>query len=96
MQKTITILGSTGSIGTQALDVIGKCGMKALALTANRSVDLLEKQIRQYNPLYAAMADEKAAAELAEALAELDAAAEALDAAMVAVGAAEPEETPAE
>ena len=62
--KNIVVLGSTGSIGTQALDVIGKCGMKALALTANRSVDLLEKQIRQYKPEYVAVADESAAADL--------------------------------
>ena len=41
------MLGSTGSIGTQALDVIEKCGMTALAITANRSVELLEKQIRK-------------------------------------------------
>ena len=62
--KNIVVLGSTGSIGTQALDVIGKCGMRALALTANRSVDLLEKQIRQYKPEYVAVADESAAADL--------------------------------
>lgn len=62
--KNIVVLGSTGSIGVQTLDVIEKCGMKALAITANRSIDLLEEQIRKYKPEYVAVADESAAADL--------------------------------
>lgn len=64
MTQKLTILGSTGSIGTQALDVVSKRGYEVVALTASKNVDEIEKQIRQYKPLYAAMADENAAREL--------------------------------
>lgn len=47
MSRCISILGSTGSIGRQSLDVIAACGMRAAALTANRSVRELEEQARQ-------------------------------------------------
>ena len=62
--KQISLLGSTGSIGTQALDVIEKLGYRVCALTANRSVDRLEEQIRRFRPAYVAVGDEKAAADL--------------------------------
>ena len=62
--KQISLLGSTGSIGTQALDVIEKLGYRVCALTANRSVDRLEEQIRRFHPEYVAVGDEKAAADL--------------------------------
>ena len=42
MSKIVSILGSTGSIGTQALDVIKKAGFSVSALTANSSVDVLD------------------------------------------------------
>ena len=64
MSKIVSILGSTGSIGTQALDVIKKAGFSVSALTANSSVDILEKQIREFKPKLAAVCDEKAAADL--------------------------------
>ncbi len=64
MTQKLTILGSTGSIGTQALDVVQKMGYEVVALTASRNAKELEKQIRQYKPQYVALADEKAAAEL--------------------------------
>lgn len=64
MSKIVSILGSTGSIGTQALDVIKKAGFSVSALTANSSVDVLEKQIREFKPKLAAVCDEKAAADL--------------------------------
>ncbi len=50
MGKRISILGSTGSIGTQALDVVDKHGFEVYALAACRSVDILEKQTRKYKP----------------------------------------------
>lgn len=50
MIKNISILGSTGSIGTQALDVVDKLGLNVSALTAASNIDLLEKQIRKYKP----------------------------------------------
>ncbi len=64
MKKSIAILGSTGSIGTQALEVAEFGGWRVKALTANSSAELLEKQIRKFKPELAAVADEKAAAEL--------------------------------
>ena len=64
MSKIVSILGSTGSIGTQALDVIKKAGFTVSALTANSSVDVLEKQIREFKPKLAAVRDEKSADDL--------------------------------
>lgn len=62
--KNISILGSTGSIGTQSLDVIKKRGYNVVALTAYNHVDEIEKQIREYKPKYAALVDGEAAKEL--------------------------------
>lgn len=70
--KKITILGSTGSIGTQALEVIEMQGYEVLALTASTNVDIIEKQIRKFKPKLAAMVDEKAAAELKAKVADTD------------------------
>lgn len=64
MIKSLTVLGSTGSIGVQALDVARLNGYKITALTTNVRIDVLEKQIREFAPPFAAVADEKAAAEL--------------------------------
>ncbi len=72
MAQKLTILGSTGSIGTQALDVVTKRDYEVVALTASTNVSEIEKQIRQYKPKFAAMADEKAAAELKIAVADTD------------------------
>lgn len=62
--KTLTILGSTGSIGTQALEVAQLRGFGIFALTADKSVDTMEAQIRAFKPRYAAMRDESAATDL--------------------------------
>jgi len=62
--KKITILGSTGSIGTQALEVAKLRGFGIYALTAQYNTDILEKQIREFRPEFAAMADEKSAKDL--------------------------------
>ncbi|MCQ2484133.1 MAG: 1-deoxy-D-xylulose-5-phosphate reductoisomerase [Clostridia bacterium] len=70
--KKITILGSTGSIGTQALEVIEMQGYEVLALTASTNVGIIENQIRKFKPKYAAMVDEKAAAELKDKVADTD------------------------
>jgi len=70
--RTISLMGSTGSIGRQSLDVIAACGMRVAALTANNNVDLMEQQVRQFNPELAVMMDEKAAAELKVRLADTD------------------------
>ena len=63
-RKHITVLGSTGSIGTQALDVASFGGYTVDALAFGKSGKLGEEQIRRYQPKYAAVGDEKTAAEL--------------------------------
>lgn len=64
MKRTISILGSTGSIGRQSLDVIAACGMKVAALTANSSVMQMEEQVRRFQPELAVLMNERAAEEL--------------------------------
>ncbi len=64
MEKKIAILGSTGSIGVQSLDVAEKSGYQVKALTANRDFKKLEEQIRKFKPATAALSDKAAAAEL--------------------------------
>ena len=70
MSKRITILGSTGSIGRQSLEVIAACGMEVAALAANSSVKLMEEQARKFKPELAVLADEKAAGDLRVRLAD--------------------------
>lgn len=63
--KKISILGSTGSIGTQALDVIRNSGkMEVIGLSANTNIDLLEKQALEFRPKIVAVYDLKKAKEL--------------------------------
>ncbi len=62
--KSINLLGSTGSIGLQTLDVAREHGYRIEALTAHSNVDIIEKQIREFKPAYAALVDENAAEEL--------------------------------
>ncbi len=64
MTKRISILGSTGSIGVQTLDVARNLGLEVLGLTANSNIDLIEKQIIEFRPRFAAIMDEKLAADL--------------------------------
>ena len=72
MTKTITILGSTGSIGRQTLSVADGLGLRVAALTAERNVDLMEAQCRKYRPELAVLADEAAAEELKVRLADMN------------------------
>ncbi|MBE6973048.1 MAG: 1-deoxy-D-xylulose-5-phosphate reductoisomerase [Ruminococcaceae bacterium] len=69
-KRTVSLMGSTGSIGRQSLDVIAACGMGVAALTANNNVELMEQQVRQFCPELAVMMDEKAAADLKVRLAD--------------------------
>ncbi len=64
MTEELIILGSTGSIGTQGLDVARNLKIKVTALTAGKNADLLEKQAREFKPNYVALADEEAAKQL--------------------------------
>ena len=68
--KNISIIGSTGSIGTQALDVVREGDFAVCALAAGRNAALLEQQARAVRPQYAVLADEKEAKKLKTALAD--------------------------
>ncbi len=62
--KKLIILGSTGSIGTQALEVAKRSGYKVTALAAGSNIELLEKQAREFKPLCVAVFNETAAKDL--------------------------------
>lgn len=69
----IAILGSTGSIGTQTLDIVRKNkDLKVLGLAAGRNISMLEEQIREFSPRLAAVGDEEKAAELRERVKDTD------------------------
>ncbi len=70
LSKRLSLLGSTGSIGTQALDVAQRIGCPIAALTAYSSVKALEEQARRFHPHLAVLADEKTAADLRVRLAD--------------------------
>ena len=70
MTNSLSILGSTGSIGTQAIDVAQKLNIKVDALTANTNVKLIEEQIRLLKPEIAVMHDEESAKALKIAVAD--------------------------
>lgn len=70
MSKIISILGSTGSIGTQALDVAHKNGYRIRGLVAGQNIDMLEAQAREFGPEAVALFDSSAAAELKSRLAD--------------------------
>ncbi len=63
MIQNISILGSTGSIGTQTLDVVDKLGLSVSALTASTNIKKLEQQVRKYKPQLAVVFDENKAKE---------------------------------
>ena len=72
MMQNVSILGSTGSIGRQSLDVIEKLGnINVVALTAGTSVELMVEQCRKFRPELAVMASKEAADRLAAAIADL-------------------------
>ena len=72
MSRTISILGATGSIGRQTLDVAEQLRLRVAALTAHASVERMEAQCRQFRPRLAVMTDEAAARDLAVRLADTD------------------------
>lgn len=72
MVNSISILGSTGSIGTQALDVVDKLGLRVSALSAARNIGLLETQARRYKPELVAVFDRERADELKLRLADTE------------------------
>lgn len=70
MEKIISILGSTGSIGTQSLTVCKKMGYRVKVITAHSNWKLMEEQIRQFNPEKAVLTDMEAAQKLKEAVSD--------------------------
>ena len=71
--KKIAILGSTGSIGTQTLEIVRTNGdLEVTALAAGNNIDLLEKQIREFKPKLAAVWKEERANELKDKISDLD------------------------
>ena len=61
MKKKISVLGSTGSIGTQTLDVAANLGCEIETLAAHSNIEMLEDQIRRFNPEFAVCTDKNAA-----------------------------------
>lgn len=72
MTRAVSLLGSTGSIGRQTLEVCNELGIKVMALTAHSNVDLLEQQVRQFRPRLAVLYQMEAALELTRRLSGLD------------------------
>ncbi len=69
--RTISVLGSTGSIGTQTLDIVREHGdIRIGAISAGKNIDLLERQIREFKPRLAAVWEEEKAKELKERVAD--------------------------
>ena len=71
MVKCVSVLGSTGSIGRQSLDIIDHLQIPVAALTAGTSVERMAQQCRKYTPKLAVMATEEAAKDLQEKIADL-------------------------
>ncbi|MEO1427722.1 MAG: 1-deoxy-D-xylulose-5-phosphate reductoisomerase [Cyanobacteria bacterium J06632_19] len=71
--KAITLIGSTGSIGTQTLDIVAQCPeqFRIVGLAAGRNVELLASQIRQFQPSIVAISDESKLSQLKEAIKDL-------------------------
>lgn len=72
MVTCVSILGSTGSIGRQSLDIISRMPIRVAALTAGQSVELMAQQCRQFRPELAVMATQKAAEALRKEISDLD------------------------
>ncbi|MCH5304483.1 MAG: 1-deoxy-D-xylulose-5-phosphate reductoisomerase [Ruminococcus sp.] len=70
MIKNISILGSTGSIGTQALDVVDNLDLKVSAITASTNIKLLEEQVRKYKPALAVVFNESKFSEFKKNIAD--------------------------
>ena len=72
MTNTISLLGSTGSIGRQTLQVVQELGLHVAALTANENVDLMEQQVRQFQPRLAVLYRQDAADVLRRRVSDVD------------------------
>ncbi len=70
--KNVCILGSTGSVGTQAIEVVRERSFRLTGLCADRNIKLLEEQIREFHPLFCAVRDEECAKQLKIAVADTE------------------------
>ena len=61
MKKDVCILGSTGSVGTQGIEVVRERGFRLTGICAHSNIALLEEQIREFHPLYCAVRNEEKA-----------------------------------
>jgi len=71
MVKCVSILGSTGSIGRQSLDIIGHLGLRVAALSAGSDVERMAQQCREFQPRLAVMASQEASEKLSAAISDL-------------------------
>ena len=71
MVNCVSVLGSTGSIGRQSLDIISRLPVRVAALTAGTSVELMAEQCREFKPALAVMATKEAAEKLSEEIKDL-------------------------
>ena len=71
MVKCVSILGSTGSIGRQSLDIVKHLGVRVAALTAGSSVERMAQQCREFRPALAVMGSREAAEALRAAISDL-------------------------
>lgn len=72
MVKSLSVLGSTGSVGRQTLEAAAYLGIPVAAISGNRNISLLEEQVRTFRPALAAVYDERAAEQLKIALSDTD------------------------
>ena len=72
MSKNVCILGSTGSVGTQGIQVVRERGFRLTGICADSNISLLEEQIREFHPLYCAVRNEEKAKELKIAVSDTD------------------------
>ena len=70
MTKTISILGSTGSIGRQTLDVVDQLGIKVSALTCGSNLDRMIAQCKKYKPMLAVMGTKELAERLKDSISD--------------------------
>ena len=68
MEKCLSILGSTGSIGCQTLDVCRENNIRVIGLSAGNNIDLLERQVKEFKPMYVCIANQALESELKERL----------------------------
>ncbi|MBQ5426501.1 MAG: 1-deoxy-D-xylulose-5-phosphate reductoisomerase, partial [Pseudobutyrivibrio sp.] len=74
MSQKLAILGSTGSIGTQTLDIVSQNpdDLQVVAMSCGKNIDLFEKQIRKYTPSLVSIANEDLAKDLKTILSDMD------------------------